>query len=266
MISDFRGRRVTVMGLGSFGGGSGVVHFLLAQGAKGTVTDLKPAEQLADSVRELGDPNQLELHLSGHQDRDFHEADLIVASPAVPKESRYLQIARDADVPVTSEMNIFWERNQGRTICVTGSNGKSTTAAMIACLLSATKGRRIWLGGNIGKSLLPSVDQIVPGDWVVLELSSFQLEDLAPIKPDPHIAIVTNFSPNPLDRHVTLAGYRAAKQNILKFQTSERLAILNQNDPDVVGWPTKARKLWFGREDEGRQGMFAVGFEAFKRQ
>jgi len=315
MISDFRGRRVTVMGLGSFGGGIGVVQFLLAQGAKVMVTDLKPAEDLADSLTALGEPKQLDLHLGGHQDRDFRDADLIVASPAVPRESRYLQIARDADVPITSEMNIFWERNRGRTVCVTGSNGKSTTAAMIAALLSAispatglapqsaasaaapgaplrgphrpgaaprssfvskqeaeaaklpaASPRHVWLGGNIGKSLLTDLDSIKPDDWVVLELSSFQLDDLAPLCPNPHVAVVTNFSPNHLDRHDTFEAYRAAKQNILRWQTPDRLAVLNQNDPDVAGWPTAARKLWFGREDEGRQGMFAVGFDAFKRR
>ena len=314
MITDFREQRVTVMGLGSFGGGVGVVQFLLAQGAKVTVTDLKSAGELARSLKEFENENELTLHLDGHQERDFRDTDLVVASPAVPKESRYLQVARDASVPVTSEMNLFWERNPGRTVCVTGSNGKSTTAAMISALLSSTsppadygpsgvpagplpaplrgphrpgaaphssfvsrqeaeaaklpaaRPRHVWLGGNIGKSLLPALESIKPDDWVVLELSSFQLEDLAPLCPNPLVAVVTNFAPNHLDRHGSVEAYRAAKQNILRWQTADRLAILNQNDPDVGGWPTAARRLWFGREDEGRQGMFAVGFDAFKRR
>jgi UDP-N-acetylmuramoylalanine--D-glutamate ligase len=99
-----------------------------------------------------------------------------------------------------------------------------------------------------------------------LELSSFQLEDLAVLEPNPDIAVVTNFSPNHLDRHETIDAYRAAKQHILRWQTADRYAVLNQNDAEVQTWPTNARKFWFGRDDEGRQGMFAVGFDTYKRR
>ena len=313
MITDFRGKRVTVMGLGSFGGGIGVVRYLAGQGAVVTVTDLKPSAELAAPLGEIGDLPDVVVHLGGHNERDFRDTDLVVASPAVPKESRFLKVAHDAGVPVTSEMNLFWERNCSQTICVTGSNGKSTTAAMIHALLtgggensetrvanlrmpefmpsdapgqlgvsagdpardrlppdalrqSAAGAPRVWLGGNIGKSLLPVVEQIRPDDWVVLELSSFQLDDLTPLEPNPHVAVVTNFTPNHLDRHGSVEAYRTAKQNILRWQTPDRLAVLNQSDADVLGWRTRARKIWFGREDEGRQGMFAIGFDAYKRR
>ncbi len=314
MIADFRGKRVTVMGLGSFGGGTGAVQYLLAQGATVTVTDLKPAAELAQSLAAIGEPANLILHLGGHDIRDFRKTDLVVASPAVPKESRYLEEAQSAGVPVTSEMNLFWERNPGRTICVTGSNGKSTTTSLIHTLLAgagnasrllapelemaapaaapagpesgvprspdsarqatgaprvpapAARASRVWLGGNIGKSLLPVVDQIQPDDWVVLELSSFQLEDLTPLEPNPHVAVITNFTPNHLDRHASVDAYRAAKQNILRWQTADRLAVLNQSDPEVMGWRTNARRVFFGREDEGRQGVFGIGFDSYKRR
>ncbi len=265
MSTDFRGKRVTVMGLGSFGGGIGAVRFLARQGARVTVTDLKPAGELSAALAQIADCPGVEQHLGEHRDADFRETDLVVASPAIPKESKYLQLARDAGVQVSSEMNLFWERNRGRTICVTGSNGKSTTAAIIHALLSAGT-QTAWLGGNIGKSLLPVADEIQPADWVVLELSSFQLEDLAELKPNPLVAVVTNFTANHLDRHGTVDAYRAAKQNILRWQTDDRFAVLNQSDPDVATWRTSARKLWFGREDEGRQGMFAIGFDTYKRR
>ena len=265
MPTDFRGKRVTVMGLGSFGGGIAAVRFLASQGALVTVTDLKPAGDLSAARAQIADCLGVEQHLGEHRDADFRDADLVVASPAVPKESKYLQLARDTGVRVTSEMNLFWERNRGRTICVTGSNGKSTTTAMIHTLLS-TGAQKAWLGGNIGQSLLPVVDEIQPDDWVVLELSSFQLDDLAELKPNPHIAVVTNFTPNHLDRHGTVDAYRAAKQNILRWQTADRFAVLNQSDRDLSTWRTSARKLWFGREDEGRQGLFAVGFDTYKRR
>ncbi|HEY2252197.1 MAG TPA: hypothetical protein VGH74_14085, partial [Planctomycetaceae bacterium] len=144
MPTDFRGKRVTVMGLGSFGGGIGAVRFLANQGAQVTVTDLKPASELSAALSQIADCPHVEQHLGEHRDADFRETDFVVASPAVPKESKYLQLARDADVRVTSEMNLFWERNRGRTICVTGSNGKSTTAALIHALLSAGT-NKTWL-------------------------------------------------------------------------------------------------------------------------
>lgn len=271
MRTDFRGQRVTVMGLGSFGGGVGAVRYLSAQGAHVTVTDLKSADDLHDSLAQISKCPNVTLHLGEHPEADFRDCDLLVVSPAVPADSRYVQLAREAGVPITSEMNLFWERNRGKTICVTGSNGKSTTAALVHSLLTAmpfgdTAARRgCWLGGNIGRSLLPHVDEIDPNDYVVLELSSFQLADLAPLRPNPHVAIVTNFSPNHLDRHGSLEAYRQAKQNLLRWQTSDRVAVLNQDDADIAGWPTAARRFWFGRDDEGRQGLFGIGFDTFKR-
>src|SRR5438067_8533747 len=96
MISDFRGKRVTVMGLGSFGGGIGAVQFLTTQGAVVTVTDLKPAGELARSLESVSDLQNVTLHLGGHDDRDFRDADLVVASPAIPRDSRYLAVSRDS--------------------------------------------------------------------------------------------------------------------------------------------------------------------------
>ncbi|MGQ0634933.1 MAG: UDP-N-acetylmuramoyl-L-alanine--D-glutamate ligase [Planctomycetaceae bacterium] len=288
MLADFHDLRVTVMGLGTFGGGVGAVRFLTQRGALVTVTDLRPADDLLRSLALIADAPRVTLHLGGHAPDDFRDCDLVVVSPAIPRQSPFLEIARNAGIAITSEMNLFWERNPGRTICVTGSSGKSTTAALLHAILSAAANRspedrppetgearpaqpdsaspRCWLGGNIGASLLPSVGEIRRDDWVVVELSSFQLEDLAPLKPDPEIAIVTNFTPNHLDRHGTLDEYRRAKQGLLRWQTPDHAAILNQNDADVAAWPTAARKFWFGRDDEGRQGLFAIGFEGYKRR
>lgn len=271
MITDFHGMRVTVQGLGVFGGGVGAIRFLAERGAIVTVTDVKPASVLADSLRQIADLPNVKLQIGGHTEHEFREADLLVVNPGVPKSCPYMRISRDRGVPITSEMNLFWERNRGQTICVTGSNGKSTTTALMYAILSAgnsaiSSGLTVWLGGNIGKSLLPEVEKIAPGDWVVLELSSFQLDDLAPLEPKPHVAIVTNFSPNHLDRHGTVEAYRHAKLNLIRWQTPEQIAILNQNDPEVSHWSTKARTYWFGQDDEGRRGLFAVGFEGYKRR
>lgn len=250
--TDFRGKRVTVMGLGRFGGGVAVVRFLAERGASVTVTDLLPAAELEASLAQLDGCPLTGLHLDGHRDRDFTEADLIVVNPAVPQNSPYLDPARRRNVPLTSEMNLFWQHNRGRVIGVTGTNGKSTTAAMIHCLLQAA-GLRCWLGGNIGNSLLPVVDEIMPHDWVVLELSSFQLEDLNRLKRSPQVAVVTNFSANHLDRHGSVTAYRQAKQTILRWQRPDDIAILNGDDPDVSQWMTQGRIYLARRDSHGAQ-------------
>ncbi len=250
------------MGLGGFGGGIGVVRFLAEQGARILVTDLRSAEELKSSLNQLDASWPVTLRLGRHEEDDFRNTDLIVVSPAVPKDSPYLGVARQAGVPLTSEMNLFWERNRGRVIGITGSNGKSTTTALIHSLFQAadasagepTRKGRCWLGGNIGISLLPVVQQIQPEDWVILELSSFQLEDLEPLQPRPEIAVVTNFSPNHLDRHGTVEAYRHAKQNLLRWQTPDCIAVLNARS-EVAEWTTAATRLLFGDSDDQRASL-----------
>lgn len=260
---DVRNRRVTVMGLGSFGGGVGVARFLAAKGARVTVTDLKPADELQVSLDALGDVALASLHLGGHREDDFTSADLIVASPAVPIDHPLLETARRNRIPVTTEVCLFCQLARSPIVGVTGSNGKSTTSALIHALLGAA-GRRAWLGGNIGGSLLESADEIAPEDVVVLELSSFQLEWLAAERRSPHVAVVTNFSPNHLDRHGTLAAYRRAKQGILRFQSAGDVAILNDEDPDVRDWPIApgVQRFGFGFCDAGRRGAFLASSQS----
>jgi UDP-N-acetylmuramoylalanine--D-glutamate ligase len=159
------------------------------------------------------------LRLGGHDPRDFRETDLVVASPAVPNDSPYLLAAREGGVPATTEINLFVERCPARCIGVTGSVGKSTITAMIGHLLRETmEDRRVWVGGNIGRSLLEDLAGIKAEDLVVLELSSFQLEHAPAVRWSPHVAVITNITPNHLDRHGTFDAYVAAKLNIVRFQ------------------------------------------------
>lgn len=264
---DLRGLRATVMGLGEFGGGIGAIRFLAERGAHVTVTDLRSEAELRGSLEKLDHNWQLTLRLGQHEEADFRETDLVVVNPAVPKTSRFIDVARRAGVPLTSEMNLFWTRNLGRVIAVTGSNGKSTTTSLIHAILeqdSLRTSQKCWLGGNIGVSLLPDVDHIAPVDWVVLELSSFQLEDLAPLRPAPEISVVTNFSPNHLDRHGTIEAYRAAKQQLLKWQSASDFTVVNAIS-EVASWPTAATRLRFGDADERRQGIFGSSHEVIVR-
>ncbi len=254
-IKFFAGRKVLVMGLGRFGGGVDVAKFACKASAKVTVTDLAAADKLADSIDQLKDFKDIQFHLGSHDPADFEQADIVIANPAVPPDNKFLKIARQANRFVTSQINIFLELCPAQIIGITGSNGKSTTAALTAHILRnayesrATERRAtsdeqrvtVWLSGNIGNEpLLANIDKIGPDDLVVLELSSFQIEQFAQIQKSTKAALLTNLTPNHLDRHGTFENYCAAKENIFKFQKPDAhgraVSIFNAEDKIVVEW------------------------------
>ncbi len=147
----------------------------------------------------------------------------------------FLEAVTCPDIPHASPLPKSEGTCPAASIGVTGSNGKSTTSAMIAAILQAG-GQRTWLGGNIGGSLLDHLDEIQPGDGVVLELSSFQLSYLRPETRLPHISVITSFSPNHLDWHSSMDEYAAAKQILLQRQRPDDLAVLNTHDRRLAAW------------------------------
>lgn len=228
------------MGLGHFGGGAAAAQWLARQGARVTVTDLADRQTLADSLEALqGEPID-QFHLGGHQEEDFRHAEFVVVNPAVRPNSPFLQIARRSGARLTSEIALFMALSPAPIIGVTGSNGKSTVASMTAAILRKA-GKRTWLGGNIGQSLLKRLHLIVPEDWVVLELSSFQLWHLGPDVAMPRVAVVTGCSPNHLDWHANYQQYVATKQRIILGQTRHDLAVLNVHDAEVASWEDVVR-------------------------
>ncbi len=241
MNKDFiRSKTVLVMGLGRFGGGVDAAKFAASAGAKVTVTDLAPAEKLQKSIGQLKEFPDIEYHLGSHDVSDFEKADIIIANPAVPGDNKFLEIARQHNKLITSQINIFFELCPAMTIGITGANGKSTTAALTAHLLKKTRDEKVWLSGNIGNEpLLTILEQIGRKDVVVLELSSFQLEQLE-IKKAPDVALLTNLTPNHLDRYGTFANYCAAKENIFKFQELDEnchvVSIFNAEDKIATEW------------------------------
>ncbi len=223
-MPSLKGQRVTVMGLGRFGGGLGVAKWLHAQGAKVLVTDMASADALAGPLGEL--PEGIRTRLGEHLERDFIDTDLVIASPAVarPWNNPYLNTARDAGVHITTEIGLVIERLPDRTrvIGVTGTAGKSTTSAMIARALEAA-GERTHLGGNIGGSLLDTA--IDERAFVVLELSSFMLHWLGQAAWSPGTAVVTNIAPNHLDWHEAFNHYEQSKRHIAAHQRDGDLLI-----------------------------------------
>jgi len=249
----FAGKNVLVMGLGRFGGGVDVAKFAANAGGKVTVTDLAPAAKLNDSLKQLEEFTEIEYRLGSHDATDFKQADIIVVNPAVPPDNEFLQIARRHNKLITSQINIFFELCSAQVIGITGANGKSTTAALTAHLLRAGHGQKgfkysnVWLSGNIGNEpLLAIIDQISTDDLVVLELSSFQIEQLAQIQKAPKVALLTNLTPNHLDRYGTFADYCKAKENIFKLQKLDKnrpaVSVFDAEDKIGVGWFEKYKK------------------------
>ena len=235
-----------VMGLGRFGGGIAVARWLIEQGAQVVVTDRATGEDLASSVAQLADL-PISYRLGGHDAADLDGIDLLVVSPAVPKDrSAFVQAAIERDIPISSEMNLFLERCPVSSVVgVTGSAGKSTTTAMLQSILAAAQSshhsfNRAWVGGNIGRSLLCDLNAMEPEDVVVLELSSFQLDDVAALRWSPRLAVITNLEPNHLDRHGSLEAYADAKMNIVRYQESDDKIFLHRDDDDLAARVTAA--------------------------
>ena len=251
----FEGRRALVMGLGSFGGGTGAVRYLASLGARVLVTDQRSAASLARSLAELADI-PVDFALGGHRPEDFERAEIVVVNPAVRPDHPLLAGARAAGVLVTSEMELFLEAVRGRVVAITGTQGKSSTANATHALLRLC-GMRAHLGGNIGTSLLPELTAIGPEDLVVLELSSYQLEALsggAGAARAEAVAVVNILSDH-LERHGTLAAYAAAKQRILALLRPGGHALLPLDDERFSDWHVEGRKLGFATRDTGR-GLF----------
>lgn len=253
-------RRVLVMGLGLHGGGIGVVKWLIAQGAKVTVTDLRSAEQLRSSLRQLP-RSSVALVLGRHRLNDFKCADLVVKNPAVPNSSSYLATARAAHVPIVSDIGFFVAACPAPIIGVTGSKGKTTTVRWLehcACIAKVP----VVLGGNVGISPLASLSAIKPNTFVVLELSSWQLEDMAYLKHSPQVAVVTNILPEHLNRYASYNDYAAAKALIVRWQQPTDVAVLNADNArsTALAKKTAGQIWWFSRKPLSikRQGVWCT--------
>ena len=232
----FKGKRVTLMGLGLLGRGVGDAQFLAECGADVTVTDLKTEAQLYNSIERLKKFTSITFHLGGHSKEDFQDKDLILMAPSVPLDSIYIAEAKKNNIPVRMSADLFAEFAQVPIVGITGTRGKSTVTHMIAHILktaaqkSLPAGRQVLLGGNVrGVSTLSLLKEVTSDTIAVLELDSWQLQGFREASMSPHVAVFTTFFPD----HMNYYGgdkekYFADKANIFLNQTPEDTLILGE--------------------------------------
>ena len=206
------------------------------------VADLKAETDLADAIAQL--PGDTELRLGGYDDTVLSGVDVVYASPGVRWDAELLQHARARGIPVSSEIDLFLRLCKGTVVGITGTNGKTTTTALTGEVLSAGE-KPVIVGGNIGDTVLDRVDEISEQHWVVLELSSFQLESVE--RPHFHVGVILNVTPDHLDRHGTLERYATLKARAIEFAEPDDFAVLNGRDHVVRGLAerTRAQVVWF---------------------
>jgi len=248
-IKDFKDKKVTIMGLGLHGGGVGSARFFAQAGAKVLVTDLKKEQELKESISKLKEFKNIEYVLGQHRIEDFKKTDLIIKNPAVPDNSRHLEVARENKIPVDTDLGIFFELCPAQIIGITGSKGKSTTASLCAEVLKK-KYASVILAGNIRISVLDVLPNIKESSLVVLELSSWQLEGLKQHKKSPHIAIITNIYKEHLDRYKNFEEYAEAKKIIFKFQNKNDILTINKKLRNLAKDIKSKLKLFDGTSQE----------------
>ena len=258
---DFKNQRVLVVGLGKSGVASAL--FLKSRGARVTVSDTKSEDELRGEIPKLLDQG-ITVETGGHGERTFRGQDLIVVSPGIPVDAPQLAQARELGIPVIGEVELAARFLQGRIVAITGSNGKTTTTALIGQVISMG-GWESLVGGNIGTPAISLVEESSADSFVVLEVSSFQLETIQSFHP--YIAAVLNITPDHLDRHNTFEAYVDAKARIFENQTDGDFAVLNADDSTCVGLAsrTKARKIWFSRKKEVAAGAWIRNGEILYR-
>ncbi len=251
---DLQGKRVLVMGLGLQGSGMASARYAAQQGALVRVTDMKSAQVLEPSVRALsGLP--IEFILGEHREEDFRWADIVIRNPGVPRKSPYLLLAQASGARIEMEIGLFFLACPGRIIGVTGTRGKTTTTSLLYEILRDA-GLPTIIGGNVaGVETLSLLPQIKPETQVVLELSSWQLEGLAPHKISPSVAVMTNIYPDHLNTYDGMEDYAGAKANIFRHQSSNDLAVFNYDNAWTRRFGEEALgKTWFTSLE--RKGSF----------
>jgi len=251
-MMELKGKKVLVVGLGK--SGLAAALFLRHQGAQVTVSDVRSAEALAKDIPALLEEGIM-VEAGGHGLLTFRRQDLIVVSPGVPLDTPELVQARNFGRPVIGELELAARFLKGKTLAITGSNGKTTTTSLVGEILEEA-GFPTLVGGNIGVPVIALINQSTPDTWSVLEVSSFQLESTEQFHPQ--IAVILNITPDHLDRHGTFENYALAKERIFAAQTPDDFLVLNAENVRAAAAASRsdARVYWFSLERFVPQGAW----------
>lgn len=249
---DLINKKVLVVGLARTG--VSTARFLVSKGARVRVSDSSPEEKLTKSLEDLKGFD-LEIETGRHTEEWFIKADLIVVSPGVPLEMKQLQSAHKKGVEIISEIELASRFIDVPIIAITGTNGKTTTTTLIGEILKKS-GKRVFVGGNIGNPLIESVLEGNKADFIVAEISSFQLEGIKNFRP--YISILLNITEDHLDRYPSMDAYIQAKGLIFRNQMYPDYAIINADDVLVkrITKGIEPRKIGFSREREVVDGIY----------
>jgi UDP-N-acetylmuramoylalanine--D-glutamate ligase len=235
---------VTALVVGAARSGVALASHLVAWGERVRVVDRKTGPELEHEITRL--PVGVDLKLGGYDDSVLTGVDVVYASPGVAWDSDLLNRARALGIRVSSEIDLFLRLCQGTVVGITGTNGKTTTTALTGTVLAAGD-RPVLVGGNIGDTVLDRLDEVTAQHWVVLELSSFQLESVE--RPRLHVGVILNVTPDHLDRHRSFERYVDLKARAIEFAGADDYAVLNGRDEIVRGLAsrTSANVVWFDR-------------------
>ncbi len=242
-FAKLKGKKIAMCGIGV--SNTPLILNFLEKGARVFACDRRTREQIgpmADTLEKAG----AELRL-GETYLDDLEVDIIFRTPGMSFNLPELDAARKRGIAVTSEMEVFFDLCPATIFAVTGSDGKTTTTTLIAKMLEA-QGKRVYMGGNIGNPLLPEIENITADDFVVVELSSFQLISM---RKSPDVAVVTNVAPNHLDVHKDMDEYVEAKRNVLMHQNAFSRTVLNYDNEITLGFKSNVRGQSLGFSMEG---------------
>ena len=243
--SLFVGKKVVILGLARQG--VALARFFVQAGAQTTISDAAPAEKLTQEIAHLGEL-PVQVVLGGHPLSLLDECDLLCLSGGVPPQIELVQSAIARSIPLSNDslltLQLAHSRGLGPLIALTGSSGKTTTTTLVGLMLAASDNFRdklVHVGGNIGTPLIDRLHAIAPGEPIVLELSSFQLELFDPqvtwgalegVGPD--VAAILNITPNHLDRHPNMGTYAKAKFNLLRHLPENAQIVMSADDPDTT--------------------------------
>ena len=245
-----KGKKVVVVGLGR--SGEAATKLLVKEGAEVWVTDRRVKEELTSEIERLKDQS-IHFELGGHPPSLFSGAALAVLSPGVPTAS-----LNSGGVPVIGEVELAFRYLSAPVAAITGTNGKSTTCALIGEIFKVW-GKHVFVGGNFGVPLCAAAYSDEPWAWVVAEVSSFQMETITTFRP--RIAVLLNMTPNHLDRYADFQDYVNAKLRIFSCQTADDYAVVNSDHETTAAYLSnlKSRVVGIGRKKRLSQGVWLEG-------